>query len=201
MGLKLLHTTWSDVQRLCEKVAHQIERAAYSPELIVAVSRGGFPPSRILCDLLDVGGLASMKIEYYASVQERRERPSIVYPLNADVRGKRVLIVDDVADSGHSLALARRHVLQRGAREVRIATLHYKPWSVVKPDFYAEETDAWVVYVWERRETIRQFLERLRDEGMSEREAREQLIKMGFKEDEVSAELGRGVTDPQKPGL
>lgn len=180
--MNLLHTTWDDIQRLCEIVADKVVKADYRPDMIVAIGRGGFPPARILCDLLNVKALASMGIEYYTSVKETKKRPVIIYPLNADVRGRKILIVDDVADTGHSLVTARDRVLKKGANSVKMATLHYKPWSVVKPDFYAEATDAWVVYVWEVRETIKQLVSKFRSEGKKAEDIMKQLLNLGFRE-------------------
>ncbi|MFQ6053044.1 MAG: phosphoribosyltransferase, partial [Candidatus Bathyarchaeia archaeon] len=99
---------------------------------------------------------------------------------NADVPGLRALVVDDVSDTGESLKVARRHVLSRGASEVRVATLHVKPWSRFRPDFYAEEVDAWIVYPWEPRETLLSMAERLEEDGLEPAEVRRRLAEMGF---------------------
>lgn len=187
-GLKLLHTTWSNIQSLCEVVGNKIKKGGYNPDVIVAISRGGFPPARVLSDLLGVVGLASMRIEYYTSVEKRGKKAVIVYPLNIKVSGKRVLLVDDVADTGHSLVAAKKHVLERGAADVKIATLHYKPKSVIRPDFYAQTTDAWIVYVWEMRETIKQLASELEKKGV--RNVRRELVRLGFRDRYVSEVLG-----------
>jgi hypoxanthine phosphoribosyltransferase len=94
--LKLLHLSWETIQLLAEEVAARIRESGYAPDLIVAVSRGGFDHARILCDQLEVRRLASVQIEYYTGVNETNETLKIVYPLNADVLGKKVLVVDDV---------------------------------------------------------------------------------------------------------
>ncbi|MEM2542862.1 MAG: phosphoribosyltransferase family protein, partial [Candidatus Korarchaeum sp.] len=86
-------------------------------------------------------------------------------PINCRLDGMKVLLVDDVADTGESLIVARDHILERGAAEVRIATMHYKPWSKIKPDYYSEETEAWVVYFWEYAETVNYFMKRFSDRG------------------------------------
>ena len=178
--VRLLHLCWEDIQRLAEKVAEKVRASGFRPDVVVAVSRGGFDPARILCDQLSVQRLASLQVEYYTGVNQRRGTPEIVFPLNADVPKFRVLLVDDVSDSGNSLRIARDHVLGRGASEVRVATLHVKPWSNFRPDYYAEEVDAWVVYPWEPRETLRWMAERLRGEGLDPTEVRRRLLESGF---------------------
>ena len=184
--VKLLHLSWGDVQRLAEEVAERVRGSGFRPDVVVAVSRGGFDPARILCDQLSVRRLASLQIEYYTDVNRRRGAPEVVFPLNADVSGLRVLVVDDVSDSGDSLRAAKDHVLGRGALEVRVATLHVKPWSRFRPDYYAEEVDAWVVYPWEPRETLISMAGMLRDEGLSPSEVRRRLIEKGFSPELVS---------------
>ncbi len=187
--MRFLHTSWSDIQRLCEVVARKIAASGYKPDLVVAISRGGFAPARILCDLLNVDSLASVSIKYYEEIGTRREKPEVEYPLNADVDGKRVLIVDDVADTGHSLLTAKEHVLALGAKDVKVATLHYKPWSAFKPDYYGETTEAWIVYVWEVRETIKDLAKKFRNEGLNEGEIVERLTSIGFDEEIVRKTL------------
>jgi hypoxanthine phosphoribosyltransferase len=68
-----------------------------------------------------------------------------------------VLIVDDIADTGRSLAVAKDYVLRKGAKEVKVATIHYKPDSIFKPDYCIASTTAWVVYPWERNEVEREL--------------------------------------------
>ena len=183
--LRLLHLSWEDVQRLAEVIAERVRASGFRPDIVVAISRGGFSPARILCDQLSILRLASLQIEYYTDVNQRRSDPQIVIPLNADVPGLKAIIVDDVSDSGETLRAARDHVLGRGASEVRVATLHIKPWSSFRPDYYAEEVDAWVVYPWETRETLMSMEARLRGEGLSPNEVRHRLIEMGFSPDMV----------------
>jgi len=187
--LKYVHATWGDIERLCEKVAKQIKRSGFRPQVIVAVSRGGLPPARIISDILDVDDVASITIRYYKSVGRTREEPEIICPLNADVAGKKVLIVDDVADTGHSLQVAKEHVLAKGASEVRVATLHYKPWSVLKPDYYAEETDAWIIYAWEKWETVRDLASDMKSKGKDDEEIVRELVRIGFEEEFVKKVL------------
>ena len=179
--MKFLHITWDDFQRLCEVVANKIEKVNYQPEIVIAISRGGFPPARVLCDFLEIKMLASIGIEYYKTVKKTKKRPEITYPSNTDVRGKKILIVDDIADTGHSIVVARDQVIKGEPSRVKIVTLHCKPWSVVKPEFYAEVTDAWVVYPWEVMETIKSLITKLKSEGKNV-QVKEQLINFGFKE-------------------
>ena len=187
--VEYVHASWEDVERLCESVAEQVRRSGFKPDLIVAIARGGFPPARLISDILDVRRVASITVEYYRAVGETEARPKVIFPLNADVEGKRVLLVDDVADTGHSLKLVRDLLLEKGAREVRVATLHYKPWSILKPDYYGEETTAWIIYAWEKWETVRDLAAKFAGEG---KDPISELVRIGFDEDFVRKVLASG---------
>ena len=76
--------------------------------------------------------------------------------------------MDDVSDQGDSL-MAMVDLLQRdGAAQVKTATIHFKPWSKLKPDFFVVETDSWIIYPWELYESIRLILEKGKDEAPSD---------------------------------
>lgn len=179
-GLRLLHLSWEDVQKLTEEVAEKVRSSGFEPDLIVAVSRGGFDPARILCDQLGIMRLASVQIEYYTGVNQTGRTPRIIYPLNAEVSGLRVLVADDVSDTGTSLKAAMDHVGERGASEVRIATLHTKPWTTFRPDYSAAEVDAWIVYPWEPIESMASIAERLERDGLAHPLIKQRLLEMGF---------------------
>ena len=154
MNRKYVAPSWDDVYDMMIELAGEIKRAGYSPEVIVGVSRGGWPPARIMSDLLENPNLANMKVEFYTSIGVTAQRPKITQPVTSDVIGKRVLVVDDVADSGHSLRVTVKHLARKGAREIRVCTLYLKPKSIFKPNHYARTTSKWVIFPWERLEAI-----------------------------------------------
>jgi hypoxanthine phosphoribosyltransferase len=187
-NLRFLHLNWDEVQGLTEIVAGKIIASDFRPDLIVAVSRGGFDPARILCDQLGVRRLASVQLEAYDGMVKRPE-PVVVFQVNADVAGLKVLIADDVSDSGASLLKAKEYIKGKEASSVRLATLHIKPWSRFVPDYYAESVDAWVVYPWELRECLIEVAEKLRTTGLRGRAIAEKLVEVGFKERDIARYL------------
>ena len=138
--------------------AEKIHRSDFKPDIIVGVTRGGWIPARVLSDLLEISNLATVGVEFYLGVGETRNKPVLTQSVSASVTGKKALLVDDVTDSGKSLQLAKDHVLQ-GAKEVRIATVYAKPFSVTKPDYYEKRTRRWVVFPWDAKETVRKIVE------------------------------------------
>jgi uncharacterized protein len=147
------------------ELAHQIKGSGYSPQVIVGVSRGGWPPARIMSDLLENPNLANMKVEFYTNIGLTARRPKITQPVTSEVLGKRILVIDDVADSGQSLRVALQHLRKKGAREIRVCTLYLKPKSIFKPNHYARTTSKWIIFPWERLEAIKLIRQNLRSKG------------------------------------
>ncbi len=171
---------WNEIYDGCIELADQIKKSGFNPEIIVGVARGGWIPARILSDLLGNTYVASMKVEFYKGVAETAVKPVVSQQVSTSVAGKRVLVVDDVADTGESLMTVRQNLLGRGASEVKIATLHYKPKSIVRPDFYARETSAWIVYPHERYEFVENRVAKFKAQGKSMSEAKDELVRIGL---------------------
>ncbi|MBT0159961.1 phosphoribosyltransferase [Candidatus Bathyarchaeota archaeon A05DMB-2] len=152
--------TWNQIHYALLRIAGKIRHSGFKPDVIVGITRGGWVPARVLSDLLEVPRLATVNIEFYTGIAQTEDKPVLKQGVSEDVAGKKVLIVDDIADIGKSLALAKVHVIQRGAAELRTATVYRKPWSEAAPDYYAKETECWVVFPWETRETIMKIAEK-----------------------------------------
>ena len=183
-NLRFLHLSWDDIQRLVEVVASKIEASGFRSDIVIAISRGGFDPARILCDQLSIRRLASVQVVAYDGMVKRPE-PVVVIPINADLAGKKALVVDDVSDSGASIIKAREHIKEKGASAVKIATIHIKPWSRFIPDYYAESVDEWVVYPWELKECLLEVAGKIRSSGLSDKDIAEKLVEVGFKKMDV----------------
>jgi len=172
--------SWEQIYEALLTLANRIRENDFKPDVIVGVSRGGWPPARIMSDLLENPELANVRAEFYLGVAKTKGDPVITQPVSTSVIGKKVLIVDEVADTGKSLRLVKSHLEEQGATEVKIMAIYYKPWSIVVPDWYAKETSRWIVFPWERKETVRQVLEECRDQGKSVDEAVEKLVRSGL---------------------
>ena len=171
---------WDHVYSLLLEIADRIKEMDFEADVIVGISRGGLLPTRILSDLLDNPHLANIKVEFYVDISQTKEAPIITQPVSVSVKDKRVLIVDDITDSGQSFHLVWETLMQEAA-EVKTVTLYHKPWSCFTPDIYARETEAWVVFPWEYRETTKKLGKRLLEEGKSLVEVEATLIDIGLK--------------------
>jgi hypoxanthine phosphoribosyltransferase len=163
-----------EIEGMCFKLAKKIKRSKYRFDAIVAIGRGGWIPARYLADMLgNVLSLSHMKIEHYVGIA-KTDRIRIAEGVSTSVKGKRILLVDDIPDTGESLVLAKRYLKRRGAREIRIACLHHKPWSIIEPDYFVAVTRKWIIHPWMRKEN----LEELKLKGVD-------LSRTGISEDEI----------------
>lgn len=170
--------TWSQIYEMLLCQAQKIGRQN-KPDIIVGISRGGLMPARILADLLEIPELAFIQIEFYTSIQQTQAKPTLKQPLTAQITNKKTLLVDDIADTGESLKLAKTHLQTIGAAEIRTATLYKKPYSIVTPDFYEKQTANWVVFPWETKETLRKIIQKNRGKRAQNHEV-VKLVKAGL---------------------
>jgi len=172
--------TWDQIYEMLLNLVEKIRKNGFKPDIIVGVSRGGWPPARVLSDLMGNPNLANVRAEFYLGVAETKEEPVLTQPVSMKVAGKKVLVVDEVADTGKSLKLVKEHIIEKGATEVKIATVYYKPWSIVKPDYYERETSCWIVFPWEIKETVRKLVKKCREKRKSIEEETAKLVKAGI---------------------
>jgi uncharacterized protein len=144
-------------------LALRIRRDRYKPEIIVGVSRGGWPPARVMSDLLQNPNLANMRVEFYKDIGVRNKKPRITQPVTMEVTGKRVLVVDDVSDTGHSLRVVVDHLRRKPAKELRVSTIYMKPQSIFRPEYFSRTTRKWIIFPWERLEAVHLISRRFND--------------------------------------
>lgn len=142
--------TWTDVDRLIAELVPQF-RSAYDALLII--TRGGIVPGGILAEALDIKYILTAAVEFHTGVQKRLAWPTFLqFPSDSLLRGRRILVVDDVWGSGRTIMTVKSRVEAADAIP-ELAVLHYKPgenlFRDAAPDFYAAVTDAFVIYPWE----------------------------------------------------
>jgi len=152
--------TWNQIYEMLIEQSEKICQTNYQPDIIVAIARGGLVPARILTDLLQTPQVDTIRIEFYKNIAQTSNQPILKQPLTIQVTGKKILIVDDISDSGQSLKMAKQHLLEKGASETKIATLYAKKTTTTMPDYVEKITERWIVFPWEIKETLRQILEK-----------------------------------------
>jgi len=187
--------TWNQLYEMLLALADRIRSDGFKPDIIVGISRGGWFPARILSDLLDNPYITSVGAEFYVGLYETNREPRLTQPITVDVFDKRILLVDDVVDTGKSAMLIKGHLSRQGVKENRLLTLYYKPWSAVKPDFYGKETGDWIVFPWEVKETLAKLARKCKSTNESLEAAVSSLIKSGVSKDLIERFLKeQGVT-------
>lgn len=141
--------SWEYLSNACKKVTRKMKQDGFKPDIVIALSRGGFVPARCVCDMLVVKDLVSIKVDHWGITASKDGKAKIRYPLNIDLTGKKVLIVDDITDSGDSMLVSTDFIRGLNPAEIRTATaLHIKT-SKFKPDYYGEEIEwKWVIFPW-----------------------------------------------------
>ena len=172
--------TWDQLEQLTLQVAQNVLKSQDQPEIIVTLAKGGWPMTRSLADFLQVDEIASIGVKFYAGIHQRLPEPQIYQDLPIDVAGKRLLLFDDVADSGGSLKFVSDLLAERNAASVTMATLFYKTHSSVKPDFYVATTDAWIIFPFEKKEMSQLLREKWRAQSISPTETESRLKHMGI---------------------
>jgi uncharacterized protein len=171
--------TWADIDRWADTVADRIRAADAVPETIVGLTRGGWVPGRLLCDRLGVHRLVSLRAQHWGVTATRTGAAALTEGLSGPVRGRTVLVVDDITDTGDSLALAVDHVRARRPRRVESATLLHITGARHVPTYYGEEVArskwAWVVFPWNYWEDLVALSARAAPEGTPVARVRSEL--------------------------
>ena len=141
--------TWDGFGTAGRELAQIVADSGYEPEIVIAVARGGLLPAGHLANALGLKLADAINVEFSTDVHETLPDPVLLAPLldRESIPGKRLLVVDDVADSGRTLALVLELLRGMGA-EARSAVLYAKSASIVAPDFVWKRTDEWIVFPW-----------------------------------------------------
>jgi hypoxanthine phosphoribosyltransferase len=172
--------TWNDLEQLAFEVAEQIRSRNIKFDRIVTLAKGGWPMTRSLVDFLMVPEVASIGVKFYKGINQRLNMPEIYQDLPISVRGEKVLLFDDVADTGESLEFTKKYLLEHGVAEVTTATLFYKPHSQFKPDFYGSQITAWIIFPYDAVEMIKVLGGIWLKQGIDEAEIKNRFLQLGF---------------------
>jgi hypothetical protein len=146
---------WDDLGTATRDLARRVADDDYDPDMILSIARGGLLVGAALGYALSVKNVYTMNVEYYTGVDERLEVPRILPPAPdfVDLQDAKILIADDVCDTGHTLESVQEFCSGKVA-EVRIAVLYEKPHSVVACDYVWKRTDRWINFPWSSQEPV-----------------------------------------------
>lgn len=143
-------------------IAQALVDADWIPDAVLGVVRGGLFVAAGLAYALDIKDVRHVNVEYYTDAGVTLPEPRIIgdVPHLADLAGRRVLVADDVADTGATLHFVQR--LMPDGADVRVAVLYAKPGSTFPPEVAWRTTDRWIRFPWIQVPPIRVI-----DEGRS----------------------------------
>lgn len=174
---KCYFVSWDEVYRLAKILAFKIKNSGFKPDIVIGIARGGLVPARIVCDFLLQKDLAAIKVEHWGIAAITLGKAKIKFPLPVDISGKKILIVDDVADTGDTFTVTVDYVKGKNPLEVKSSVLHYKTCSSFVPDYWAEKQDdwKWIIYPWAVYEDLTGFILRALIKPMTYGEIRKAL--------------------------
>jgi hypoxanthine phosphoribosyltransferase len=139
--------SWSKFGSMCKELALEINKE-FQPDCIIGISKGGLPLATVIASIFRVN-LYPIRLSYREKDRIIHSTPRWSVPVTEKVKGKKVLLVDDISVSGETLKIAKEKLLKSGANEVKTTTLSVHSKSK-KPDFYVLNTDALIIHPWDK---------------------------------------------------
>jgi hypoxanthine phosphoribosyltransferase len=131
--------TW---QKLTKEINKLREKITVSPDIIVGIVRGGIIPARLLASTLHVKNM------YCLTVKKDGDQRNVVTTITEDLKGKQIVLVEDMLETGKSLIVAKKYLEDKGAT-VKTACLYIMPISEIRPDYYLKKLSEVVHFPWE----------------------------------------------------
>jgi len=145
----VIHLSWEDIEELVARLVTDLPR---DYDLLMVVTRGGMVPACLISEQTDIRNIVAAAVMFYTGVGDTLPAPVFLqFPSDPLIHGKRILVVDDVWDSGRTIVAVKQRIEAAGGR-ADLAVLHYKPANSnfdARPDYFAEVTGDWIVYPWD----------------------------------------------------
>ncbi len=172
--------SWLRVVKDAKRLSRIIKDSGYEPHIVIAIGRGGFVPARILCDYLLIKDLATIKVEHWGIAATPMGEAVVKFPLCADIREKKVLLVDDITDTGETLRVSLEYLKGFEPEAIKTAVLIHKTTSNLRPDYFVKKIIKWrwVIFPWALWEDLVGFVDRIKTLGI-------------HREEDISRELKR----------
>lgn len=131
------------------ELSQQVVDSGFEPDIILTIARGGLGLGMGMGYALDIKNISTVNVEFYTGVGETLDVPIMLPPTPKaiDLTGMKVLITDDVADTGKTLEIVHQF-LEGHVAEVRTAVIYEKPWTVINPDYVWRKVEGWIDFPW-----------------------------------------------------
>jgi len=186
MAIRYLPLSWKTYHSTAQKLAASILKQQKNnlPKQIVAISRGGLTLGHLFSDLLRIP-ISTITIQSYTDIQTSGEA-KLTAKLQNPIKGKHILLVDDVSDSGKTLKRAVKYLHHAGASIVTTTTMFYKPHSVYRPDYFAQQTTRWILFPYEPTEMIILITKQMEMDNKSKADIQKFLEKLDYTDDQIA---------------
>ncbi|MFC1711096.1 phosphoribosyltransferase [Patescibacteria group bacterium] len=181
--LKFLFISWQELHNLCFKLALKIEKENLRFDRIVCISRGGLIVARIFSDFLDLP-ISNFTIVSYVSVGNIG-KPKIVEKLSIDIRNEKILLIDEIVDSGITFKKANVYLKELSPKSITTLAPVIKPWSKPKPDIWTLKTGKWVIFSYEIKETIKDLIKIWQKNKLTHEQMKKEFFKIGLPKKQV----------------
>jgi len=150
-----MYVSWEEAVILSLKLGSKILKSGYRPDSIIAISRGGLVPARVISDLLNIERVFSLKASLWG-IGGKKYDDVVIYSMYLPIKGDNTLIVDDVVDTGSTLHKITKYIEKFNPESIKTAVLHLKPSAKYVPDYYSMKLGnwIWIIYPWTVYETI-----------------------------------------------
>jgi len=171
--------SWVQFYKDCLYLGKKIKESKIKIDKLIAISRGGLVPARILSDFLTLP-VSNIIISSYINLKQLKE-PEIIEVTEVNLKSKSILIVDEVSDTGKTFIRTLNYFKKKSVKNIFTCAPYIKPRTRFVPNFYQRTINAWIVFPYDLRETYEALLK----EEKNKEKAEEKLSKIGFKKWEI----------------
>ena len=165
-SIKCQFVSYEKIYEYSKKLAFKVADSGYEPDLLLAIARSGFVPGRLMSDFMGNPNLYALKVEHWLDTTAEHQEDAVI-PVRSPlpVKGTRVLVIDDIVDTGRSAIQTLKYVNDLGAKEAKLAVMLYLTVSEIEPDYYTVKESEWIwfIWFWNRFEDLRNLTIKLFD--------------------------------------
>jgi len=172
--MRFFKLSWEQFYKDCLFLGKKIQESKVKIDRLIAISRGGLIPARVLSDFLQLP-ISNIVISSYTNLKQLKE-PEIIEVSAIDLKDKSILIVDEVSDTGKTFIRALKYFQEKPVKNIITCAPYIKPKTKFFPNFYQKIIDAWIVFPYDLHETYEAFLK----EEKNKEKAIEKMKKVGF---------------------
>ncbi|WP_337860725.1 phosphoribosyltransferase [Ferroplasma sp.] len=193
MEFKAVYVSWSEIEEWTKGIMKMVIEDKYNPDIIIGIARGGLVPARMVADYLFKKDLVSIKTEHWGVTATVDGKAVLKEKLNYDIAGKKVLIVDDITDTGESMKLSYNYIKSLNPAEVKTTSMLYVNDSKYTPDYYGKglqkEQWAWFIFPWNVYEDTYNLAKKFMEDPVTVEALKEKLSEnYGLNVDQVNVE-------------